>query len=326
MTTKITFTNEPKLSEHEVDRKFNERRIAFIPHIEQFISKYELFQDSEVNITFSHGGVSSIVCILEIPGNKFVLKIPLSLNFSLGEGQFLKVWEGAGVKVPHIFEDGILNGHAYVLMEYIEAPTLIQKYSHEELLEKKIFIEIGSIMRKMHTPKTHGFGRPMEGGPEFKTFKEWLESEDIQERIIYVQEHHLLGDEYGSMSSAQKILLSYVGETNESSYCHEDVGTHNVFDTEPLTIFDPNPRFNHGYWDLARTMFSTMWHGQSDEVREQLILGYFDGQTYDTQALQSAVLLNACYKFPYSHKKNKVENMKNVQDYLVRTKHLLEEK
>src|SRR3989344_7939285 len=122
--TNIIFKNEPKLSEHEVDSKFNERRITLIPFVKDFISNHDLFKDKGVSVTFAQKGISSLVCIIESLNEKLVLKIHLSVSHSLGEGQFLKVWEQAGVKVPHVIEDGMLNGHAYTLMQYIDAPML----------------------------------------------------------------------------------------------------------------------------------------------------------------------------------------------------------
>ncbi len=138
---KITFNNQPKLSKHEIDSKFNERKRNLIPQVENFISNHPRFKEQEVDITFSHKGVSSLVCIIETSTEKLVLKIRLSIaNNAFGEGQFLKIWEASGIKVPHVFEEGVLNGHSYALMEYINAPILADTYSNEELLGKRIYL------------------------------------------------------------------------------------------------------------------------------------------------------------------------------------------
>ena len=65
---KITFTNEPKLSEHEVDQKFNERREKLVPLVRDFIAQHPLFSGKNVNVTFIHAGISSLVSIVETPG------------------------------------------------------------------------------------------------------------------------------------------------------------------------------------------------------------------------------------------------------------------
>jgi Phosphotransferase enzyme family len=149
----VVMRNEPKLSEHEVDRKFNEMRLEFIPYIKQFVSEHELFKnESEVSIEFSHTGVSSIIAIIETPAAKWVLKIPRSKTFSAGEGQFLKVWEDAGVSVPHVVGTGELHGFPYTLMEFVDATTLGRKYSQEELLSKGVYVDMGQVLRLMINP------------------------------------------------------------------------------------------------------------------------------------------------------------------------------
>ena len=106
----ITFLNEPKLSPHDVDQKFNERRISLVHDIKDYISTSTLFKNKQTSITFVEKGVSSLVSIIETDGKKMVLKIPLSLTNSFGEAQFLKVWEQAGVRVPHVIDEGFIGG------------------------------------------------------------------------------------------------------------------------------------------------------------------------------------------------------------------------
>lgn len=321
-TTKISFNNEPRLSEHEAQQKFNEKRINLIPHIKGYISASELFKNKEVTVTFSHKGVSSLVSVIEANGEKMILKIPLSIDSAPNEGEFLKVWEQAGVKVPHIINDGIMNGHPYLLMEYVDAPTLYDAYSQEELLEKGIHFEMGQTLRRMHTPEAPGYGRIVEGKAEFVEFSDWLNGDDVQTRITYAKEHELLGDEHGSISTAFDILLSHIAKNNKSSYCHDDFGAQNIFATHPITVFDPNPRFNNGYVDLGRSI--AIHISQGLPFPEQLIAGYFENTSCDKKVLHASILLNAYTKFFYWHKVNKFKHMENLQRYLVENKHLLE--
>src|SRR3989338_1678578 len=253
-SSKIVILNEPKLSEHEVDQKFNTRRINLIPHVKDFISTHERFENKEIKVTFAEKGVSSLISMIENTNEKLILKIHLSLSHSLGEAQFLKIWEKAGVKVPHVFEDGVINGHAYTLMEYIDAKILKDVYRKGEMIRKEMYVELGKILRVMHEPEAQGYGRIIDGKAQFATFEEWLQGEDVQKQVKYVQENKLLGDEHGSLSLAFEILKEHVSKENKSSYCHDDFGTANIFATNPLTVFDPNPRFNNGYIDLGRSM------------------------------------------------------------------------
>lgn len=320
MESNIVFKNEPKLSENEADSKFNERRIALIPQVEQFISSNKRFKGKETSISFAHEGVSSLICIIETQDEKLVLKIHLSILRSTDEGQFLSVWEQAGVSVPHVLEEGMLNGHAYVLMDYIDAPLLGEKYSKEKLIDNGLRSEMGSTLRKMHEPKGEGYGHLIDGKGEFSSFKDWLASENMQNRFKYVKDNGVLGEEHGSLPLACKILLEYIGD-KKSSYCHFDFGSKNIFATNPITVFDPNPELNNGYLDLGRSVVIGLAHG--GVFPNQLVDGYFADESCNEKVLQAAILVNSYYKFNYWHKINKLKAIKNVQDYLLRTKDLL---
>ncbi|MES3031916.1 MAG: aminoglycoside phosphotransferase family protein [Patescibacteria group bacterium] len=324
--SKINFRNEPKLSEHEVDRKFNERRINLVSHVKDFISNHPRFKDKEIKVSFAHKGVSSLISIIETPDEKLVLKIPLSISHAIGEAQFLKVWGNAGVKVPHVIEDGMINGHEYTLMEYIDAKPLNETYGKGETIRREVYVELGKILRKMHAPETEGYGRVVDGKPQYSQFGEWLSGNDVQKQIKYVKENKLLGDEHGSLALALEILTEHVKKNKKSSYCHDDFGRANIFATNPLTVFDPRPRFNNGYIDLGRSMFITIASdGGMSGASEQLIKGYFGGEPFNEKALHASILLCAYMKFPYAHKVKSFERIKNAQEYLTRTKHLLGE-
>ncbi len=313
--SKITFKNEPKLSEHEEDAHFNERRLALAKQVEGFIASCERFHNKEVSVTFAHKGISSLIAIIEMPEEKLVLKIPLSTTLGQGEAQFLKVWKQAGVKVPHVFEEGELDGNPYILMEYIDAPILTNAYSQEDLLKKDIHREMGRTLRIMHTPKADGYGPVLEGKAEFTTFSDWFYSRDIEKRIAYVKEHNLLGEEHGSIETAFEVLQAHIKENPKSSYCHYDFKTANIFATTPITVFDPNPKFNNGYIDLARSMVACLADGSSPT---QMLEGYFNGEAYDKEVLRAAILLNTYTKLPYLHKVKKVEQIQRMQEYLAK--------
>ena len=316
--TNITFKNKPKLSEHEADSKFNEKRVNLVPSIEDYISSHPIFKGRETSITFAHKGVSSLVSIIEAGDQKLVFKIRLG-GSNAGEGKFLGVWEKEGVKVPHILEEGIINEHAYSLMEYIDAPLLEEVFNTEELIEKGIFYEMGSTLRTMHIPKTEGYGHLIDGKAEYPEFKDWLMSENVQKKIGYVEENKLLDDKHGSLSLAREILTNYVSD-KKSSYCHNDFGTTNIFATHPITVFDPDPVFNNEYIDLGRAI--TIRIANDGVFPQQLIDGYFKGETYNKKVLQASILLNSYMKFRYWHRVKKTKQIQNVQKYLTQTKHL----
>jgi fructosamine-3-kinase len=278
-----------------------------------------------VVVTFADRGVSSLVAIIATGDEKLILKIPLSLrslSFSEGEAQFLRVWEGVGVRVPHVIEDGVLGDHSYTLMEYIDAPRLGENESRKVLAERGVYLEMGRILRKMHEPRAVGYGRIIQGQAEHATFEGWLEGADIQKRISYVYENKLLNDDHGSVEQVSKILLEHTEKENHSSYCHNDFGASNIFATQPLTIFDPNPRFNNGYLDLGQCLMKEIAHG--DDYREavsQLIDGYFSGGAYNEKVLHASIFLNAVIKLPYKHKTGKTEVIDGIGAYLKNNSH-----
>jgi fructosamine-3-kinase len=318
---RIAFTNQPKLSGFDVDRKFDDRRASLIPQIKDFLESHDRFKDKNVAVTFSHNGVSSLVCILESGGEKVILKIPLRTDRASSEPMFLKVWEQAGVKVPHVYEEGKIGDHSYALMEFVDAPLLSELYSSGELEERKIYSEMGQALRKMHTPEANGFGRVIDSKAEFETFKDWLSSDYIKERVDYIKENNLLTEEHGSLSKVFETLETFIGDRTVSSYCHFDFGAGNMFGTDPITIFDPNPEFNHRFIDLGRTLAIHIAGGISPS---QLITGYFSDDEYSPQAIQASIVLNAVTKFPYWNKKKKQKHIQNLQSYLLENKHLLE--
>lgn len=322
----VTFLNEPKLSEHEVDTKFNERRKKLASLMEGFITQHPLLSGKEVEVTFLHAGVSSLVSILETPEQKLVLKIPLSELNSRLEGVFLDAWENVGVKVPHVLEEGEIGGHFYVLMEYIDAETVSSIYKGGESLEKNIYHDLGKLLRKMHEAKTEGYSNIVnkKSSPEYFSITEWLEGDSsMHEQVEYVKEHKLLDDEkHGSIEDVFNILISSIGDSKESVYCHNDFGGANVFATEPLTVFDPWPCFHHPFMDITRSLI-LISQGRISKAGEQFLNGYFGGEQYDKKLFHAFLILNITVKLPYMHKTNGVDRIESFQGYLEQTKSLL---
>ncbi len=323
---KITFTNEPKLSEHEVDQKFNERRKKLVPLIKDFIAQHPLFSGKKVDVTFLHAGVSSLVSILETPEQKLILKIPLSELNSRLEGVFLKAWEDVGVKVPHVLEEGEIGEHFYVLMEYVDSETVSSKYKGEESLEKNIYHDLGKLLRKMHEAKTEGYSNIVnkKSEPEYFSIAEWLKGDtNMQTQVEYVKEHKLLDNEkHGSIENVFNILISTIGDSKESVYCHNDFGGGNVFATEPFTVFDPWPCFHHPFMDITRSLI-LISKGGVGKAGEQFLEGYFGDEKYDKKLFHAFLVLNITVKLPYMHKTKGTEKIEGLQKYLEQTKDLL---
>ena len=318
ITPQVTFTNEPKLSDQEEDKTFNEVRLSLVPHIKKFISTHELFKSESVHVTFATRGISSLISIIETSVDKIVLKIPLNKEYGRGESQFLTAWEKVGVPVPHVIETGVINNHEYTLMEYVNAPILSEKYAKEELIEKGLYHEMGQTLKKMHTAEAQGYGRVIEGRAEFTTFRDWIDGEDMKCRVKYVSERALLDEQHGAFEEIRDVLIHHAQTNPESSFCHDDFSTANIFATEPITVFDPNPRFNNGYIDFGRSLMIHIANGASPESKAHFIEGYFGESVYDERVLHAAVALASYMKFPYWHKiiSLRGEMIVRIQTYL----------
>ncbi len=322
---RINFINQPKLSIHDVDQKYNERRLNLVSQIENFIAAHELFKDKEVSIEFSHEGVSSLVCFIETNNEKKVLKIPLSETPVEGEAQFLKAWEEVGVCVPHVFGEGAIADSRYVLMNFIDAPSIVKANNgYEEIIKNGGFNDMGRTLATMHSPKGNGYGRIIEGKPQYSEFKEWLLGKDLEKRIKTVQEKNLLGNEHGSISAVIETLIAHSERNPDSTYCHNDFSPDNVLATEPITVFDPDPILNQGIIDIGKSILICNAMAGTSEAGEQLKEGYFSiNPRFDSKALQASIILAAYIKFPYWHKKDKTKKMEFVRQYLAQEVHLL---
>lgn len=322
-TPQIVFANQPRLTGREADKDFDRKRIELVAQIQNLLFSHELFKGKEIKVTFVTKGVSSLVSVIETREGKTVLKIPLSTHYSRGESEFLKVWEANGIKVPHVIEQGTLGEHEYMLMEYVDAPVLNDKYTKDEMVEKEIYREMGMTLRAMHTPQATGYGRLVNGVAEYQTFSEWIDSEDMDTRITYAEEHKLFDEVTNTFKRVREILIAHASATDSSSYCHDDYGADNIFATEPITIFDPNPRFNNGYIDLGR---SVMIHTSLEVPKgatQQIVDGYFNGEVYDARVLHASIILAAFMKSRYLHQINKPHQITTIRKYLEEKSSLL---
>lgn len=311
----VILRNEPKLSEREGDEDLNTMRTEFVPYIQDFVTEHDLFKnEAEVGIEFAHKGISSVIAIIDTPAGKWVLKIPRNKTNTVGEGQFLQVWEKAGVTVPHIIETGELKGFPYTLMECIDAPTLDTQYTTEELTSNGMFAEMGKILRLMHSEKVSGYGRVVDGEPEFETAEEWLQGDDMKKRFEYIDEHNLLEGVEGELTKALEVITQN-SKTEKSTYCHDDFFPANMFATSPITIFDPQPRFNSGYYDLGRIKFFNLALKSSEESFQQLLDGYFGEDSCNNQVLNAYTFLAFCMKCRYWHKSGREEELNVAKKY-----------
>ncbi len=296
MTSVVTFLNQPKLSEFDIQKGFNERRLTLVPLIENLLANHQLFKDNPISVTFSKKGVGSLVCIVDANERKMVLKIHLGKTVASGEVMFLKVWEQAGVKVPQIIEEGQIADFHYILMEFVEA-QILSDVSSEDKKDAWSSFELGRILRIMHVPEAIGYGSVINDKAEFRTFEDWLESKKIRDGIEYIKSNNLISIQEPYITKIFSVLTEHANK-NQSSYCHFDFGSSNIFATTPVTVFDPNPQFNNGYLDLGLSAFNLIGAGV---IPKGLIDGYFENEICDQKVIFASVLLNSFIKLPSRH-------------------------
>lgn len=319
MELDIVFTNDPRFSEHDADRKFNDRKKVLLPELERFIKSHELFSQGVTRITFFHTGVSSLVALLENNSQKYVMKIPLSLLDTGLEGVFLKKWQALGVVVPRVIEEGRIGGHYYTLMEYVDAPSLAKRYSREEMLGQKIYYSMGATLRKMHSHQLAGFSNIVNTSrePEYPDVESWLEGDQrMKDQVAFVKNSGLLKECREDLIDAALQYLSKSLKGNTATvFCHNDFNPNNIFATDPITVFDPWPCFHHPYMDLARTLVIS--HITDSEIRDQLLDGYFKDESYDEALLHAFIVLNIFVKLKYQVETKNEAGIRAMKEYLL---------
>jgi hypothetical protein len=313
------FRNEPRRNTWADEREI-ELVNATPAAISNFISASPLFKDRNVAVDYFQTGISSVACLLTSDTDKWVLKMPLSPDEKSEEGHFLKTWESIGIRVPHVIDEGESLGRSYTLMDYIEAPPLIETMNGEEMIRQELFGQMGDLLRRMHAIPAEGYGRFRNGRGAQSSFSEWLSSSYQQERIRYVKENGLLNEqEHGSVDQAMDVLRNFIGG-GSSVYCHYDFSSSHVFATTPLTVFDPEPAANHPVIDLARSVTLIPGAEKPLDMRaaaEQLIEGYeHTGSPIDRVVLHSAIVLQAYLKFRFWDKSGRQTKMKDIAGYL----------
>lgn len=311
------------MSDHEADQLTNEQRMEVAGKIEEFLDSHTLFRGKNIEVSFAQKGVSSLVSIIDIGERKYVLKVPRRPGMAELEALFLNAWKSAGVAVPEIIDQGMIDTHAYILMEFIDAENLKDHYTLNGLIRERIFVKMGETLRAMHGVHASGFGKPIHGKGEYDDFKSWLLGEDgYAKKKDDIEKLNLLDDSYGPIETVIDILIS--GLENKSVYCHYDFAPENIFATDPVTVFDPIPAFNHPFMDLARTIVIAVSRCGPTDAASQLLEGYFGkDREYDMRALHAAIVIQAYMKFPYWNKTAQTQRLEYVKEYLLTHRNLL---
>lgn len=277
---RIRFANEPEALVQDVYKETNEAKIVATERFKEFLASDPEFAGKDMEVYYPHSGVSSLVAIVRMAEHQpLVIKIPLMSNNPTAEPEAFRVWERAGARVPRILRDGRMGGEMYfMVLEYVPAPTLSAGYKrdYEKMLTDGVFEKMGFALSIMHKAKAVGYGRFKDGQGKCQTFADFVQGSDYLQRAFdYVREVAKPLDMERRIDEAVLVATEYSAKQNSSCYCHNDFGPYNVFMTEPLTVFDPNPVLSEGLCDLGLMLGIMAGRSDNENIREQMIAGYF---------------------------------------------------
>jgi hypothetical protein len=241
----ITYKNQPVIKEW-----MSEGEKEFRKNIEDFTSNaiqqnQTLFLGDEITVTFFQKGVASVVGLLVQKDKKYVLKTCYKAHRAEIEAAVFKMWRDEGIATPYIFAQGSVNDFTYFIMEYIEAPTLLEVITEYPTKREEILKSIGKLFFKIHQVKIEGFSplRMIDGKlrGSFDSSADYLDSYFMKE--ISDPNARELADFCCS------ILLKHCKE--EATIGHFDFGPKHIFSGSTVVVFDPDPQATFPIMDLV---------------------------------------------------------------------------
>jgi hypothetical protein len=275
------------------------------------VKSYSAFQD----------GHSSVVYKFETPDSVGVCKLARENVFGK-EKSFYDLCKVAEVPTPSIHKiSQMQNGVWACFMEYVPAETL-SHVSSTEIVENKIYVELGKILAKLHGISGKGFGlikADMNEG-EFDDIAMALNSSYMDDIRKVLPETNLLKNiELNAIEFAAEILAKDFNNKPGGILCHGDVGNSNIFDMSPPMIFDPHPSYTHPMLDIGLTITYASQHTENfQRLYSQLVEGYSSIRSIDKLKLSAGILVNAGRKLVTAIRK-KNEKRQSVYVELIRS-------
>jgi len=175
------------------------------------------------------------------------------------EAKSLEIRKKLWVKTPEIYKKSTIDFNGmeipYIIMEYIK-PT--RKRTEEN--EKRIAYEIGENIAKIWKSEGKWFGQiknieneiPI---GEYKNMEEYYDT--LEKKIIkfFTEKNLISKKEIEKLHKAIQIIKNDFNSGTKTSLNHEDIQFDNIFLTDPITVFDPNPQLWHPLADLVWTEF-----------------------------------------------------------------------
>jgi aminoglycoside phosphotransferase (APT) family kinase protein len=261
-------------------------------------------------------GVSSVVFLVNAETEPFVAKMALEPTKVAVEAACFKAWHDHGVKTPQVYSSHVATSDLPVSMatfEYIEAADLSEEPITDKAAANQVSRKLGRFLAQMHEAKSSGFGIPQLPDLTGKrsTFGEEVLPSLHRRLESLAQRSIITSKDTEEVLKAFWVLEADVGRGRESCLTHNDYLTYNVLNTEPFTVFDPDPLVTHPMLDLATSMIISEAIGQPDRygVADEILAGYREMTQVDSRMLSAAAVVRTIRKMNTWAHKNRMEQV-----------------
>jgi aminoglycoside phosphotransferase (APT) family kinase protein len=250
-------------------------------------------------------GCDQIVKIITTKDNKkYVVKIPNHPKYNYREKIACEKLKKLKI-IPKI----IYFNKKYIIQEYVEGKD-IDEIKIPLTKIKKVYLDIGQILKQIHTVKINGFGKITEKGvSKYKNFEKWMYFEFIYKNLKYIEEEKIL-----SKIQIEK-LNKYLKENKPSLKSKDSVLLR--FDYEESNIKIKNNKIT-GIID-----FGDLSAGPKEFDLVRPYINYYGSKKYDyfiegygeinKKRLEYFVVLSLFWMIPYARSRNKKRYERHVK-------------
>lgn len=265
----------------------------------------------------------SVIFKIETKNGSYVVKMSREKNLAEREEAFYQQWEQSGVSVPEVYggqcADDIIPV-SIMSMNYINAKTLICRMSSQEIVKNSVAREMGRTLAIMHNSKGQGFGKPRVKNPlvgTYNSFTEYMDKCLFKREIVWLISSGIIENKDVKLArKAVDIVEKDFKNGTKPTLNHNDFTRSNIFSTNPITIFDPQPSISHPYLCLAHPLLESMIHKiPKAKEREEILAGYKEFVDVDKRVLAAATVIRAMIRFRNLHRNKqhiKADKLKDI--------------
>jgi fructosamine-3-kinase len=219
------------------------------------------------------------------------------------EALWLRGWREIGVDTPEVYGTGMLaDGTPYLLMEYLEGPSVEGDVRAGNLPFERTMRTIGGMLATMHTIPGAGFGSSAwehldsHGNGSFPTLVEHLYSENLARGLAFAAELGAISARDREIVDRAARLLSAHAEEIGPRRIHGDFRTGNMIrNADRLVVIDPTPALTHPYLCLAYSLLEPPLF--ADVSMADFLAGYREVAPVDPTLLDAALLVRVGIMF-----------------------------